>query len=229
MKPRTKLIALLTAGLAVIAWAALVQGCRTAPPTALERGIFDFRTNYTPVVVVLTNTAWVTNQVVQVVSVTNEHAVVVPVSVTNLITLPRYEVVTLTNLVPSIEFIVGTNAAALRDTAAGIGNVAAPGVGGPIASGVVGLLLAVWAWVRSGRATATAANSTQVIETARELLKRLPDGATYDAALVQWMQKHQAEAGVLNRVLALLESKVNNADAKFAAQQIADAVKALQK
>jgi len=88
--------------------------------------------------------------------------------------------------------------------------------------------LGLWGWWRSNNKSKLAINSSQAIEAIREFIKTLPNGEVYDAVLTQWMQQHQADAGVLQQVITLLHSKVNNADAKQAAQDIIDALDALK-
>jgi hypothetical protein len=74
----------------------------------------------------------------------------------------------------------------------------------------------------------TAGAIAQNVETLREFIRRLPNGLTYDAALVQWMQQHQAEQGVVKNVIDLLASNlVSNGDAQVTAIQIKAAIDAL--
>lgn len=177
-----------------------ISGCSSAPPTKLEQKVFDVTTNFTPVLTYRTNIVDLTN------------VVVVPVWTTN----------------EAYTYAHGANAQAIKGVAGTIGNVAAPGVGGPIASGAVGLLLAAWAWFRGSKQSATANNLAQTIEVARELLKSLPNGAGLDNQLTTWMQNHQAEAGVLPQVLDILDKTVDNPAAKTVSDQLRAALAAIQ-
>lgn len=207
--------------------AILFSGC-AGTPTKFEQKIFDIQTNYVPVLVLKTNTVWQTNTEVKTITVTNTQGVIVPMTVTNTVTIPQYSLVTVTQQIPQYEYKPSAMAMSAQATAGTIGNLAAPGVGGSIATGMFGLILAGWSWLRSSRATKTAINSSQVIETMRELLKTMPNGKQYDAVLTQWMQQHQADAGVLSNVLDILENNVSNNDAKNVVQQLQSALTELQ-
>lgn len=101
-----------------------------------------------------------------------------------------------------------------------------PGYGSVAGMGI-GALAAVWAWFRSAKAGATAATLAQGIETIREFVKALPNGANYDSELTTWLQQHQNEEGTANQVLTILANDVSNPDAKIAAQQVIAAIAAL--
>lgn len=214
---------------AIIAVAMLI-GCASTPPTAFEQKLFNVQTNYYPIIVVQTNTVTLTNTVVKQVEVTNAVGIVIPQYFTNTITVPVPVLQTQIVQIPAYTYLPGTNGTAqsIKDTAGLIGTIVAPGVGGPIATAIVGLILAGWSWVRGSKASATANNLAQTIETARELIKTLPNGATIDATLTNWMQQHQAEAGVLPQVLDILEANVDNQAARQAAEQLKAALAALQ-
>ncbi len=206
----------------------LFAGCAT-PPTGVESKLFRIETNYVDLVETRTNLVYLTNTVTAVETRTNTLGEVQPVFVTNYVSVPVPVVTLVTSTVPAYAYTQGTNSAAAVQTAAAIGNLVAPGIGGQIAGAVAGLFFSGWCWLRSSRATKVAQNSAQVIEAAREVLKSLPNGKAYDSELVSWMQQHQAESGVLNSVLELLEKNVSNRDAKYTAEQIRTAVAALQK
>lgn len=217
--------------LALSALSLILIGCSTAgsPGTAFERKFFDVHTNTLEVTVLKTNmvpiTTYATNQVVQ--TVTN--LLGVTEYKTNVIVVPKVELQTVTQWVtssiPSYQWALGTNANTVVSTGTAVGNLF--GVGGLVGTGLAGLL-ALWARIRSGQNYATAANTAQVVETMRSFIQQLPNGASYDAALVQWMQAHQAEAGVLQNVISLLQNTVNKGDAQEAARQIKDLIAALQ-
>ena len=88
-------------------------------------------------------------------------------------------------------------------------------------------MLSVWGWARSSKNYSTAANTAQVVETLREFIKQLPNGTKYDSTLTQFMTQHQAEAGVVNQVLTILQNEVSNPDAKQAAVELVTTINAL--
>lgn len=188
--------------LCLISAALIILGCSTTPPTKTEQALFNITTNYVPVLTLQTNIVDKTN------------IVVVPVYTTNV--LYTYDVKT--NGLP----------ATLTGVAATIGNIAAPGVGGPIAGAVIPSLLAIWAWVRGSKKSAVANNLAQSIETTRQLIKTLPNGPAIDDQLTSWMQQHQAEVGVLPQVLDILDKTVDTPAAKEASDQIRAALATLQ-
>lgn len=112
----------------------------------------------------------------------------------------------------------------VKDVQTGLGLI--PGYGG-LAGTAVGVIAALWGWVRSSKNYKTGANLAQSIETIREFVKQLPNGATYDSALTTWLQQHQADTGTVSDVLNLLSNDVSNPDAQIAAQQIREAIMAL--
>lgn len=214
----------------VMAALLLLAGCAGTPPTKFDTTVFEIKTNYVPSVVNQTNTVWKTNEVYTTVTVTNSDHVLVQQYATNYIPVPQLVIQTITNIIPVYDYQQGSNAAKIKETAAAVGNIVAPGVGGPIAGAITGLLLTGYGWFRSSKRSATiAGNLAQVVEASREVLKTVPNGNVYDAKMVEWMQNHQAEAGVLQDVIALLGKSVNNADAQVVAKQINDAVSALTK
>lgn len=229
IKPIPAILSTLALWGAITALAMLI-GCATKPPTALEQRIFNITTNYYPELVIVTNTAYRTNTVVETIAVTNKVGVIVNQFETNTITVPITQVQTQVVQIPAYTYNVNTNGpgAAAQGVATTIGNIVAPGVGGPIAGAIVPLGLAIWAWIRGSKKSATANNLAQTIETARELIKSLPNGTALDNTLTTWMQNHQAEAGVLPQVLDILNSTVDNQVAKQTADQLKAALAALQ-
>lgn len=202
----------------------LLLGC-AGTPTKFEQSIFDIKTNQVPVLVVHTNTIWTTNTIVETVTRTNEVGVPVPILVTNYVSIPQLVPVLVTNYVPVYDFQRGTNAAQIQDAAGAVGGLLGAG---PIASGAAGILLGIWGWLRSTNKSKLAVNMSQSIETIREFVKTLPNGAQYDTAITQWMQANQAKADVLQQVVKLIQDKVSNDQAKLAAKDIADALEALK-
>lgn len=203
----------LTLGIAgVIITGCSLFGANPAPPSKFEQAIFDIQTNRTQVI--KTETNYVTVQVPTPVFHTNE----VGVTVTNvaIVTqiIPTYLQVTNTHEVYTL-----TPKAATTDTVAvagSIGNAVAPGIGGLIA-GIAGGILTMWGKLRSSKQVGT--TLAQNIQTMREFLKTIPNGAQYDNVLTQFMQQHQAEQGVLQQVLQILP-KLNYSGAQVAAQEI---------
>lgn len=183
----------------------LLAGCATKPPTQFEQRMFNIETNIIPVLVVRTNVVIVTN----LVGVTEFQ--------TNIVTTVK------TN--ESYVYKPGAGAQEIAQTGGAIGNFF--GAGGVVSTGIMGLF-SIWGYLRSKKNYVTAANLAQTVETVREFVKALPNGAAYDTALVQFMQTHQAESGVLNQVLALLQREVSNPDAKIAADHILKLLNSLQ-
>jgi hypothetical protein len=101
-----------------------------------------------------------------------------------------------------------------------------PGIGGMVSSGLMALL-ALWAYLRSSKLGNTSTALAQEIETLREFILSLPKGANYDQAITAWLQGHQAEAGVAQEVLGLLQSEVSNPDAQVAAKELQEAIGAM--
>jgi len=222
----------ITLGAALAASVVLISGCITAPPTRFESGLFDITTN--KVVTVETNyhviPVYQTNLVKRTVTETNY---VNSEPVVNIITLTNEQrVVTwVTNAVTqsvtndAYVYKPGAGAQEITNTASAVGNLF--GVGGLVSSGM-GILWGIWASMRSSKRYATAANTAQIVEGMREFIKQLPNGEAYDLALVQWMQAHQAEAGVTQQVIELLKKNVSNPDAKMAAEQVMAIIRTLQ-
>jgi hypothetical protein len=138
------------------------------------------------------------------------------------------QVVTQVVQTPSYTYAPGPGGDAVKGVAGTIGNIASPGVGGPIASGIVGLGLALWAWVRGSKQSAVANNLGQAIEVARELIKSLPNGTAIDSTYTTWLQQHQSEAGVIPQVLDILDKTVDTPLAKQTADQLRAALAAIQ-
>lgn len=220
----------------------LVTGCallgrNPSAPTKAESLLFT----------TVTNTVQATNTVQEIVPVyaTNTVQVTVTNLVANLTGTPPLPVITVTN---SIERVVDhwltnlvtvvSNVPAYTETvkpattatvqAAGSAlNTFVPGIGGLVSSGILGLL-SLWGYLRSSKLGDTSAALAQEIETVRTFVKQLPNGAAYDAALVSFLQAHQAEAGVTSEVLGLLAKQVSNPDAQAAATEVQRTLQQLQ-
>lgn len=206
----------------------ILVGCASKPPSAFEQAHFNIVTN-PPVIAVVTNivpvTLYKTNEVVQ--------------TVTNVLGVTEFK----TNVVPISYQVLQTNVALVtntpetyrltpkpeaiqpyQDTAGAVGNLF--GVGG-IASTAVGIFFSLWGFLRSKKNYQTAADLAQIIQTVRNFVLQLPNGAAYDSALVAFMRQHQAEAGTINQVLSLITKEVSNPDAKEAADHIRAVITAL--
>ena len=202
---------------------ALLVGCTTtgSPPSAFEQKFFEVKTNFIPVTVIKTNIVPVTQWETNTVTATITNVTGVMEYRTNVTVIPvvlqqtNYSVVT--NLQAAYEYTPNANANSIRDAGTGIGNLF--GVGGLVGTAIGGIF-GIWARMRSARSLATATSLAQNIEVMRQFIKQLPNGAQYDTAITSWIQNHQAQAGVLDQVLEILQKDVSNPDARFAAEQL---------
>lgn len=223
MKDRLSIVVYSTAAaLAGIGLAVLLSGCGTfganpSPPNKVEKMLFDTTTNYVPVVI----PAYVTNQIAITRYETNVQGITVPVYTTNQITVPAV----LTNA-PSYTETPKESVKTGIQAGGGVLNTFFPGIGS-IAANVLLALIGGYGYFRSAKNANTGAVLAQNVELARQLLQSLPNGTALDNAFVTFIQNHQAEAGVINNVISLIGSKVSNNDAQVAAQQITQAIAAL--
>jgi hypothetical protein len=208
-------------------------GTNPSPPSALEQKFFNTVTNYHDVIVLKTNltTVTITNTETSFVYQTNPVNGVINVFwVTNQVGIPVLvpQITTITQSIPGYTL---TPNATTTATIGGIGtvtNMAAPGFGGLVGAGLTALV-GLWGYLRSYKpAVATKDALSQEMETVLEFIKALPNGATYKTALTNFLAAHQADAGVVTQVANLLANEVSNPDAKVAAQQVIDAINALQ-
>lgn len=189
-------------------------------PNAFEQVVFTTITNYQDVVTMKTNTVqevvqrWETNQVGQIVSVTNVETV----------TVFKYE----TNKVPVYDHVVSDAAKADVAVVGTAVNTFFPGIGGLVSTGLMGLL-AGWAQYRSSKRGRTSETLSQEVETLLEFIKLLPNGPGYKEAIVSWMQTHQVEQNVASQVLSLIDKHVDNAEAKDAVSEIQKLLEAMRK
>lgn len=117
----------------------------------------------------------------------------------------------------------------VADTVKTTGNAISGAFGFPFAGTAATTILALWGWIRSSRkGDNMGASLAQIIETAREVLRAVPNGSQYDQAFVNFMQQHQTETGVITQVASILDNAVSNNDAKAAAQDILDIVNAVK-
>jgi hypothetical protein len=201
--PRLPLLLLCVLGASV----ALV-GCGTtttqAPPSPTEQKYYTVQTNFVPVVVLVTNTT--------------EATATTPASI---------QVQPVTNQVAQYTFTPNENAQGVAGTGGLIGNFW--GVGGVTAASLLGLFKFWGLWRSRKSAVATSAELAQIIETGRQMLLTLPEGAKYEAAWKDWMIKHQAQTQTIAAVSQLVAGSVNNAAAKGAAQTIVNLIQAQPK
>lgn len=185
-----------------------LTGCGTLsqPPTRTEQKYFDIKTNVIEVV------SWVTNTI--------EATKTTPAAVA---------IVPQTNRVEEYEFTPNPTAGAVASTGAAVGSIWSPIAGGIAGAALTGIF-SLWGLLRSRkRETAnelTAVELGQIIETGRQVLLALPDGAKYEAAWKDWMVKHQAQTGVISQVAELVATGVDNEKARGAAQTIVNLIKA---
>ena len=224
------------AGTLALPW--LFQGCAsTRPPTGAENYFFTIQTNLTPRVMLQTNVVTVvqTNVVIETFTLTNQVGVPVLIYITNLVPVAAYStnVVTVTNLVAGYTLTPGANADVVAGITGALANLGLPGVGSLVTMGVLGLI-AAWAGYRNrqyaGQNTALEQASgvmAQNIATFMAVLRQTPQGQQLAPLLQNYLNTHQAEAGVLQAV-AGLASQVDPLQAAGAAQQILLALGQLQ-
>ena len=182
-----------------------------------------------PVVVLKTN--FIPQQVDVVVPLTNVVGQVVFQTNTTTINVPQ--VTQITNSQPAYTLTPNSTAQSAANIVGTVANAAIPGAGSLISMGILAAL-GIWGHLRSYKlsntvATTTATNqaTTQEIETLLEFIGALPNGSTYVSTVTSFLQAHQAEAGVINQVVTLLQNDVSNPDAKVAAQEIINTINGL--
>jgi hypothetical protein len=184
----------------------LVTGCGTPgqrPPSPTEQKYFEVVTNLVPLVLYVTNTTETTETTAGTVAVT-------PV----------------TNYVEQYDFTPNQNAQATVATGAAVGSIW--GAGTTVGAALLGLFTTWGVWRSRKQPVATAEELAQIIETGRQVLLSLPDGAKYEAAWKDWMVKHQAHTGVISQVSQLVATAVDKDKAKGAAQAIVNLIAAAQ-
>lgn len=188
-----------------------LMGCASPqrPPSVAEQKYFEIRTNVVEVVTTVTN--------------------IVPATET---TVAAIRVEPVTNKVEEYEFTPNANAGTLATTSAAVTSIWNPVAGGVVGAAIAGLF-SLWGLFRSkNKATAeradvnqiTAEELAQIIETGRQILLKLPEGAKYEAAYKAWMIKHQAQTGIIAQVAELVSASVDNEKAKGAAQTIVNLI-----
>ena len=204
-----------------------IFGSNPSAPTKMEQALFTTITNTITQVVPVYQTNVITKTQIIPITVTNIENQVFTTSYTNVTQMTNVTTSLQTNttlaytLTPS-----DTTKATISAVGTGI-NAFVPG-GGTIASTAITLLVGLWGYLRSSKLKDTSGALSQEMETVLEFIKALPNGATYKTALTNFLAAHQADANVIKTVTALLANEVSNPDAKVAAQQVIDAINALQ-
>lgn len=188
------------------------SGGTQAPPTALDRQVFNIQTN----TVTQTNVVLQTNIVSQVVTTTNTQNQVV--FQTNLIpvSVPVPQVVTTTNYV-----FTPSTTTPLMATANIVG--AAAGPWGTVGLGALSLILGVWGSIRSKTATsmtAVAQNSTQALAVARATIAALPNGSALAAKFDTWLSQHQQDADIAQELAGVVDSLTSDGNTSTIASGI---------
>lgn len=228
LKPLFVLASLLLCSIGII----FIAGCSTfgtnpGPPTGVEKFIFTTQTNYVPVVQTVTNVQVVTKYETNTIPITNAVGVlafqtnVFTVNLTNLVVAQQ------TNQVPAYTETLKPGLTQTLTAGGSILNTFFPGVGAVAVQGVLALLGSL-AYMRSSKLGNTSTALAQEIEAIRNVVRAMPNGAAYDAALVNFMTAHQGEAGVLQQVATILENDVKNTDAQTAASQVQQFIAQLQ-
>lgn len=192
-------------------------GANPTPPSPTEAKFFDISTNVVPQIVTRTNVVTTTN----VVNVPNPIGGGIPFFTTNFVTATN--VVEQTNQVEQYTYTPKPAAVA---TTTELGNAVAPftaGWGSIISGALVGLY-GLWAHLRSTKKGDTALALTQEIEALRDFVLTLPQGTKIDAAVTQFMQQHQMEAGVASEVLKLIKDNTSDPTVVGVAAQLQTAI-----
>lgn len=203
---------------------AMLAGCSSTTPTAVERALYDVQTNVTQQVTVKTVTNIVNEVVPQyvLVNVTNTDHTVQITTLTNFIPVPMPQVV-LVSVTNAVTNFVETPKQTVTDTIQAGGSVLntfLPGVGGIISTVAVGLL-GLWAKIRSTKNLNDVAGTlTQSIETARSIIKSLPNGAAIGQQFDTFLVQHQADANVLSQITKIVNDTVSAGDAQSKASEL---------
>ena len=207
-----------------------------APPTKLEAKLFTIVTNVVERVETKTNLVTVTVPQVEVVNVTitNRENVLVPVQVmqTNLVTVTQTNLVSVTNQDQSYALSGGKGSTAIS---AGGAVLATPfGWGGVVGTALTGLF-AAYMGLRNRAWQKKASTWEQVagvlgdnIETLRKVIETTPQGQQLGVLCKQYLQVHQAEAGVAQQVAQIVANVVDTDSATKAMQEMQKLLGAVQ-
>lgn len=204
---------------------ALVAGCAAfgsdpSPPSKFEQAHYDIITNVQPLLVIRTNVVSVTNQVVETLTLTNTLNEVVHLFQTNYV--PQFIALYSTNTVQheTYSYRPNTNAEAITNGAAQLGQFSGvPGIGS-IISIAGGALWGLWGTLRSsGRGKALAVVS-QSLATTQQVLAKTPQGARLNEELQAWLDQHHEVAGVSTILNQFVDKYVDDPNARANAHQI---------
>lgn len=188
---------------AVFCLLGLVTGCGTARtvPTPVEQHFYNITTNIFPVV----------SNHIEVLTITNAGGIV---ETSNRVTWA-------TNFEVAYTYTANTNAAQLAQSVQAIGNLFGP-YGALAGSGIAGLF-ALWGAIRSRHAAKMTTASTvlsQGIEILLEIVKTTPQGQQLSDKLKLELSKNQNAAGVLAEIAGIVQTQVDNTEAKKLAEAI---------
>lgn len=187
-------------------------GCKR-PPTRIEGHFFDIKTNVTPVVHVITNTTFITNQFPVLVErpvyivVTNNFGV--PVVATNwnfatnweALVTTKHTLLTETNWTESHVYTTKESTTEGAQTVGSIVNTFVPGLGGIIGIALTGAA-GIWARWRSRKANEALIAGVQ---TGREIIKAIATDPEVDVEYRRWLIEHEREVGVYEQITKLIE------------------------
>ncbi len=188
----------------IAAMAAIIVGCTTTPPAALESYLFDIKTNLTPTVLTVTNAAGVTFQEERLIPVVTQ--------------TPSAALNSWAALASGVANAVSPGSGSL----VGIGLLGASGFFAlnrqrKLTAAVQG---AEQTEKEFFTAQTLAENFAQSIEVIREVLKTTPQGQSLDVRIVDMLHKNQVSIGLIREAVAIVENTVSNSAAKDAARKI---------
>lgn len=184
-------------------------------PNAFEQRHFETTTNYIDEIASKAVEIKATNSIPQADGTVVESITAETVTVFETNSIPVYTLAAKAESVEDAQ-VIGS-----------IANLVAPG-SGPLVGGLLAGMLGLWARLRSHKKTGTVL--AQNIQGIRAFIKSsVPEGTKYDAALTEWMSDKQTETGTVNAVLSILQRHVNNKDARAAALEMENLLKALAK
>jgi hypothetical protein len=237
-------------GLLTVTLAGLcLSGCALFGTNASDPGKFDqtlYQTTNVPVVlntpivkvVTVTNTVQVPVTNVYTVFQTNAVGVAVPVYQTNVTEITRTNIVQATNTIPAgttvmVPQLVAPSTTQTATIGAASGVAGFFGYGGLVSIALSGLghwyqksrnnaLMAKYTGASTAQQVASQAAGalTQQVDTLLEILKGTPQGQQLLPHIQSFLASHSIEAGVAQTIAQMVQSSVNNADAREAAGDI---------
>lgn len=183
--------------LPAIALLTVLVGCAHGQPSAIERTIYDVRTQIVAVVTLKTN-------------------YVIAPGTTNLVPVA---------IIPVTNYAEQYQLEPKQAVTSGI--VTASGVAGTFGigwAGALGTLLAMayagWAEYRNSRKKKTLTAFGQHIETAREVIKLQPGGVAMEERFMDSIQSEQVKAGVKSEAAEVASNRVDTREAKETAASV---------